>query len=152
VRPNTEADFWALVDRRGDDECWPWKRPIKYHQYGQFSMYGKQRNPSRWAFYLAHGDPGELDVCHRCDNPPCCNPTHLFAGTAKDNLGDMAAKGRSLRGERHNLAKLRADQVETIRELLASGRYSQRAISYAYGVKHPTISNIKSGKIWKFPS
>lgn len=98
----------------------------------------------RAAFQAATGiDPGEKLVCHSCDNPPCCNPAHLFLGTETDNVRDMLAKSRH-GGPR---ARLTVADVLTIRELLATGR-TQVAIAAEFGVSSPHISRIARGLSW----
>jgi hypothetical protein len=89
-----------------------------------FTVAFKTHPAHRIAFWSATGiDPGGLMVCHRCDNPPCCNPAHLFLGTHTENVHDMLAKGRTNppRGERHHGAKLTAEQVREIRTRRAAG-------------------------------
>lgn len=95
------AAFWSRVDRRADDECWPWTGPGKVGGYGGVSV-ASLRGPiaaHRIAFGLANnGIPDGLYVLHTCDNPPCCNPAHLWAGTHLENMLDMRTKGRSSAG------------------------------------------------------
>jgi hypothetical protein len=87
--------FWSKVDRRGAEDCWPWTARRDGCGYGTFKVDGKTVRASRQAWALTHGDLGAGQrVCHSCDNPPCCNPAHLWAGTQKDNVLDMVAKGR----------------------------------------------------------
>ena len=109
-RKEPEERFWPKVDKRGPDECWPWTASRNVTGYGKFSVGGKGGwiNASRAAWGFANGAPAPegMLVCHRCDNPPCCNPAHLFLGTPKDNMRDMIAKGRqdwsnAPRGDRH---------------------------------------------------
>ena len=91
--------------------------------------------------------PDGLDVLHRCDNPVCVNPEHLFLGTHADNMKDCADKGRlpDRRGQKAPNAKLTADQVTAIR---ASTR-SQRAIAKDFGITQAAVSLIKTGRTWR---
>src|SRR6266542_5251028 len=98
------ARFWARVDRSGGpNACWPWTggRIIKGSGYGQFILHGKHTTAHRAAFELTYGAvlPG-MQVCHTCDNPPCCNPKHLWVGTPADNMTDRIRKGRGSKGGR----------------------------------------------------
>lgn len=97
ARPEAER-FWAKVDTSaGPDGCWPWQGTKVGGGYGRFRRRsGVRIIASRMAHLLTHGHiPDGHDVLHTCDNPPCCNPIHLFSGTARDNALDMVAKGRA---------------------------------------------------------
>lgn len=94
--PTPLADlFWHLVDKRGPDDCWPWQGSL-YVGYGRIKDGQRGRvGAHRVSWELHHGPiPDGLWVLHRCDNPPCVNPAHLFLGTPGDNVRDMHAKGR----------------------------------------------------------
>jgi len=87
--------FWSKVDVRGRDECWEWQASGS-KGYGRLMMDGVTWGAHRLAFTLVKGRiPDGMCVLHSCDNPPCCNPAHLFIGTHADNMRDMAKKGRS---------------------------------------------------------
>lgn len=89
--------FWSKVDKSaGVDACWPWTAKSKHKAgYGVISVDGKRNVSHRVAWELARGEiPPGMHVCHKCDNPPCCNPSHYFLGTPADNVLDMVDKGR----------------------------------------------------------
>lgn len=90
--------FWSKVSKGGSDECWMWAASCGTNGYGQFSMPGDRIVKShRIAWILTHGEIEDgMCVLHKCDNPPCCNPSHLFLGTVADNNRDMRQKGRDV--------------------------------------------------------
>lgn len=97
-------DFWSCVDRSGGpDSCWPWLRTRDKNGYGIYHVNGRPIRAPRFVLVYAERTMADLKLwaLHRCDNPPCCNPAHLFAGTAQDNMDDMWAKGRGADGDRH---------------------------------------------------
>jgi hypothetical protein len=101
------------------------------------------------AYALARGQAPDASilVCHTCDNPPCCNPVHLFEGSPADNSHDRDAKGRQQRGERHSRARLTEADIRAIRAAYAEGA-SQQAIASRYGVTQVNISAIVRRKAW----
>lgn len=144
--------FLSKVSVGGRNECWPWTAGTYHFGHGQFKVSGTSYKSSRIAYFLATDiDPGDLNVLHSCDNPPCCNPRHLFPGTLDDNNKDRAAKGRSVvgyhdyRGEKNPRAKLTASQVRAIRR----SNELQIVLANRYGVTDRMISRIKSRIAWK---
>jgi hypothetical protein len=137
-------------------ECVEWPRGKNQLGYGYIELHIKEtRNQShtyyvhRLAFEFAYGQIVScLDVCHRCDNPPCFNPAHLFLGTHADNMADMARKGRGTSGERSGRAKLTEAQVLEIRSLCADG-VSPSLIAKKYGVNRMSICYIATRQNWK---
>jgi hypothetical protein len=149
---------WLLARVEIDPEtgCWNWTGIRNHRGYGRYhytTTDGTVLNASahRLALELALGRPIEADMngCHRCDNPPCCNAAHLFEGTTADNQQDCREKGRARwrAGEEHGMAKLRAADIPLIRVALASGE-TQRSIAQRFGVSQASISRIKHGKGW----
>jgi hypothetical protein len=145
--------FWPKVDRgAGPDACWPWTASTT-HGYGQIGVPGTRPHKAhRVAWELTNGPiPDGLLVCHRCDNPPCCNPAHLFLGTNADNMRDMVAKGRAgsrtAAGDLNPKARLTPEQVQEIRAAIASGeKFSE--LARRMGVSWTAVGNIAKGKTW----
>lgn len=141
--------FWSKVDKRNIDECWEWKAALNSAGYGAF---GKGR-AHRIAYELTYGPiPDGYYVCHKCDNPPCVNPAHLFVGTPTDNVVDMIAKGRKvsprLSGETNPNAKLTASQVIEIRKRYENGA-KIRDLAQEYGLKNFGIDHIVHRRTWR---
>lgn len=141
-----EARFWAKVDKRGPDECWPWLASTTPFGYGQIRRGNRMPHAHRVAYALTFGPIlGGLHVCHRCDNPPCVNPAHLFLGTNRDNSMDRHNKGRTASGEKSGHARLKADDVLAIR----ASTESAAVLASRYGVNAMHISGIRRGKCWR---
>lgn len=142
--------FWAGVERNGPEECWPWMG-ARSRGYGLFALSirlpsGKgrvSRSAHRIAYAVSKGDvPHGALVCHRCDNPACCNPAHLWLGTPAANTADMMAKGRA----RH--AVLSEEDVRDMHRRRRAGA-SPEAIADAYGVTPGTVCDTLSGRRWQ---
>lgn len=133
--------------------CWNWTQVKIHFGYGMIrdGGGGNQIPAHRLSYRLFIGDiPHNRYVCHKCDNPRCVNPHHLFIGTAKENMADCAAKGRTrhARGEKVNTAKLSRSEVENIRAQYRGGR-SQRSLAKAFGVSKGNIWFITSMRTWR---
>lgn len=148
-RPLPER-FWKKVAQRGPDDCWEWQGAIDKHGYGQIKMRNhKHVRAHRVSYEIAYGTIADgLGVLHKCDNPPCVNPAHLFLGTTADNVADKIAKGRQLRGEQIPWAILTAADVIEIRRLHESG-VTQRAIALQFGTSYKNVHNIIRHNSWK---
>jgi hypothetical protein len=146
----TEQEFWAMGLRVGPCLEWQgWRNP---KGYGYFETAGRRWKASRWAWTITHGPiPDGLLVCHTCDNPPCIEPLHLFLGTNRDNLRDMAAKGRTHRhlGETNRSAKLTTAQVRVIRAVRQETGVTVKSLAQEYGVHQSTIEKILARETWK---
>jgi hypothetical protein len=149
--------FWSRVDRSGGpDACWEWQGAQRPTGYGNLWIRGTYQSAHRVA-YLIHSSkqPGNLCVCHHCDNPCCVNPRHLFLGTHADNCADMVQKGRSTRrrprpyaskpGIQNPRAKLTEDQVRAIRA--ATG--TQESIAARFGISRRSVGFIRRREHWK---
>lgn len=143
--------LWSRVDRRTDDECWPWLGAPDKNGYGRIKdEHKRSKRAHRVAYELEFGSvPSRSMVCHSCDNPPCCNPAHLFLGSATDNNRDRASKGRSCNGERHHRAKLNASQVREIRNSFSREHISLSQLGRDYGVSAANIQAIVRGDTWR---
>ncbi len=151
---NTEEKFWARVQVGSKSECWPWTGSKNKKGYGEVSFDGKVRKAHRMAFVFS-GNKLTKDkplVCHKCDNPSCCNPAHLFAGNNTDNMVDMAKKHRysDTRGEKNGRAKISYREAMEIRDICKSKAMKQRDIAKAYGVGKSTVNYINTGAIWNY--
>lgn len=145
--------FLGNIDIQYYDSCWEWKLGKSKDGYGKVKIQGKTKVASRVSYEMFFGAiPDGMLVCHTCDNPPCCNPKHLFLGTYADNTHDKINKGRSnyLFGSKHQNTKLTEDQVREIRLLYSTGNYTQVELSKIFGTCFQNISDIISHKRWKW--
>lgn len=138
--------FWKFVQRCRGTSCWPWTGSLSTNGYGQiYGIAGKPAIASRVSYEINVGAiPDGTCVLHRCDNPRCVNPGHLFLGTRKENALDMVSKDRHARGEKHPSAKLTDDIVTGIKGSSKSGR----SIALALGVSRSLVTAIRRGKKW----
>jgi len=144
--------FWSWVDKSGgNNACWPWTRTLNRAGYGQVRYGHKNKvGAHRVAWELSNGTPvpDGLEVLHSCDQPACCNPSHLRPGTKPDNVRDRVSRGRSARGERHGKTVITLDQANEVKRLRTEGR-SYREISELTGIKKATVADICGGRTWK---
>jgi hypothetical protein len=135
-----------VIDNNG---CYYWLNGKHRKGYGLLYYENKAYSAHRLSYRLFYGDFNTARfVCHKCDNPSCINPEHLFLGTAKDNSQDMVKKRRSCFGERQNNGKLKEADVKEIRELLCYG-YTQKWLAECYNVDSTNICLINTHKIWR---
>jgi HNH endonuclease/Helix-turn-helix domain of resolvase len=152
--------FWAKV--RKSDGCWEWTGAHRPNGYGSIQINDEAHSTHRVSWELTHGlIPHGLCVLHRCDNPACVRPDHLFLGTHQDNTIDALQKERrggdrhwlrknpkAVAGERNPAAKLTPTQVAEIRQRHAQGGITQRTLAREYGVSKSTVSYVVTGHTW----
>ncbi len=137
VMPN---EFWSKVDKTGD--CWFWNAFRTKRGYGQIRIAGKIMVASHVAYLITHGEiPDGFFICHHCDNPPCVNPLHLFAGTQRDNMLDKVRKNRQPHGEKCYNSRLSDKDIFQIR-LLSKLGFSGAKIGRKFGVSQPYVSRL----------
>ena len=154
--------FWSKVKKTA--ACWEWVGCRNKTGYGLFRLEGRSRLAHRVSWLLNGGlIPGRLFVCHRCDNPACVRPSHLFLGSQSDNMGDAKRKGRMASGEKSSMrlhpdriargvrrwnAKLTDKSVLEIRQAAGSG-VAFKKLASRFHVHQSQISRIVAGKRWK---
>ena len=172
-----KSKFWSKVLKTNC--CWIWNGWIKKNGYGGINFSGKNFYAHRISFIIANGEIPDSQpvICHRCDNPRCVNPSHLFAGTTLDNVRDMISKGRRCpketmrrlikkaaqrgknhythrnpdlirRGEQHPNSKLKSWQIKRIKIIYASGVVTQKQVGILFGIHRSHVSLIVNSKTW----
>ena len=153
--PRTQEElFWSRVEKRGDDECWEWTARRSQCGYGVIWFDGQDQGAHRVMWQLTYGViPEGKCVCHHCDNPPCCNPAHLYIGDARTNAADRETRGRGggckRRGENNANSKLTWAQVREIRALYATDKWTQQTIAGRFGIRQTDVSRIVNYNAWK---
>lgn len=139
-RPTVER-FWSKVDKSVD--CWLWTCHRTLDGYGTINIDGKMILAHRYSYELHNGPiPEDMCVCHKCDNPACVNPAHLFLGTHADNMQDKTAKGR-------NDSKLTEAQVREIRRRYAQEGTTQEELAAEYGIDRANVGYIVRRDTWR---
>lgn len=179
LSPNDLERFWSGINKDGPipehmphlGQCWVWTKSRFATGYGQMRLKYTRYGTHRLSWFIHNGAIRDgLFVCHKCDNPLCARPDHLFLGTNSENIQDASRKGllnpprvsgvrngrytmpeRTARGERSGAAKLTDNQVLEIRKrLLSSKRYGLiKALASEYGVHRGTIMGIENRTYWK---
>ncbi|ULB10691.1 hypothetical protein ORIO_12335 [Cereibacter azotoformans] len=147
--------FWKSVHIGSPDQCWPWTGSLTEKGYGRFKVYGGMKRANRMAWEIENNEfLGSRMARHSCDNPACCNPSHLLPGSAQDNVDDMMTRGRHaphspgrMAGERNPRAKLTAEDVAQVRDLVAAG-LTDSQIGDRFGVSCTSIRHIRLGETW----
>ena len=149
--------FWSMVNKDGPvhpvcGQCWVWIGGNS-RGYGRFvDGNGKQVIAHRWSWehHVGQLESSEVFVLHRCDNPSCINPKHLFIGSHADNVADRDSKGRQVRGERQHKARLTVKLVRQIRSdyIKDSSTHGSTALAREYGVSHQTILRVIKDHCW----
>ena len=136
---------------RASNGCLEWTGALNEAGYARLSVEGRNVRVHRLNWELTHGAiPDGMFVCHRCDNPKCVDPDHLFLGTNQDNVTDMMTKGRGSVGERQGNAKLSLADVRNIRGLPTSMTHKEVADIYQISFQH--VSRIRHGVNWNHVS
>ncbi len=143
-----ERRFWSKVAKAGEDDCWLWTASRDERGYGMVRYQGNTRRAHRVSYALTHGGALPLEcVCHSCDRPPCCNPTHLWLGSRSDNAKDMVAKGRQNDIKRANNPNAKLSEADVL--AIRASRGPRNIPAAEYSVTPTTITHIRTGKTWR---
>ena len=136
------GDFWTKVDRKGPDECWPWKGFVKLSGHGLTSIKGRPMHTSRKAWIVTHGPIKDgLQVLHKCDNAVCCNPDHLYLGTRIDNILDQWEQpAMANRGPRDGRRFLLTDEQLELLWLMRKEGATLRACADHFDISFTTVA------------
>lgn len=143
--------FWSRVVP-SDTGCWEWAGPKDRRGYGLFPYHRTYYRAHRFMHLLVTGNiPDGAFACHRCDNPGCVNPAHLFIGTAMDNAIDREQKGRGRRlvGIEHPRAKFSAETIGAVRRTYIPWRHGYVKTGRLFGMSAGNVQRIIEGRIWR---
>lgn len=150
--------FWSKVDIKGPDECWNWKASFKSGgkngHYGSFRVGKRCIRAHRVAYELTYGSipegegPHGVCVCHRCDNPSCCNPSHLFLGSQHDNIRDTESKkrGNHPKGESVGNSRMLDSEVIEMRRLRLEEGMKYKDLAALFRCSLSQVYSVLSGK------
>lgn len=149
--------FWSKVAIKSRNECWPWLKWTNGHGYGVINLWSIETKSYRTilthriAYVLYYKTQPKECVLHHCDIANCCNPSHLYDGTDKDNADDRQKRqrGKQPKGSKAYLAKLTEDIVASIKIELRATNFNMSAIARRYGVTQGVIQHIKDGRTWR---
>jgi len=142
--------LWPHIKQSGVNQCWEWKRAKTKAGYGLLTINYKNYYAHRLAWELSNNRkvPSGMFVCHTCDNPACCNPSHLFIGTQEDNLQDAKEKRRMPHGEGHHSANLTGEDIRAIRNFAYGSELTRQQIADRFGIARTTVNDIIHGRTW----
>ncbi len=169
-REERESHFWSKVDKKAPEDCWNWTAYRNQCGYGVIGVGGKTTALAHRVAHAFHqnqisSNPADC-VLHKCDNPACCNPNHLFVGTQRQNAFDRESKGRGnhngpnrfwhkkhpekvRRGENIGSAKLNNESVVKIRSMYSTGQWRQIDLAKLFGVNQTIISDVVIRRTWR---
>ena len=145
------ARFWSKVDKSKENGCWEWTGACSGFGHGNFVISRRNLGAHRVSWEIARGRiPDGVCVLHRCDNPPCVNPAHLFLGTKFDNARDRHSKGRDgdHRGSMNGRSKVKEHDAALILFLATCGAKRSR-LAAMFGLSISSVDDICSGRTWK---
>jgi hypothetical protein len=157
MRGSAEDRFWNKVKLAPENECWAWVGGKSRKGYGLFHPKDHTMHAHRFSWVLENGEiPDSLLVLHKCDNPSCVNPKHLFLGTNKENMEDMTRKGRRVGirlgksnfvalGDKNPSTKIPDSEIHKIKTKYGSGSYTYRTLAHEYKVSISQIQKIVRG-------
>lgn len=152
TRDQLLKSFESKYIKAGPDECWNWTAGTQHGGYGCFCVNYKSMGAHRHSWQFYRGEiPAELGVLHKCDNPRCVNPNHLFLGTRGDNNRDRSRKGRTCKGEDKPTAKLTEEKVRFIRKKYKYGdrEFGMYGLARRFSVDVKTLESALKGKNWR---